>query len=156
VTRDQKIASARELREQGFYYREIGERYGVSFSTVYRWLHPERAKEFRHRNREALRAYDREYNRTHRAECPSCGGEMDRETGRGGGICAGCRADEVDRRAAKIERWWADGLTLKEIAQQLDWSEGHISNELHRLREKGYDLPYRHRGFDRFPDQAPA
>jgi excisionase family DNA binding protein len=146
VTREQKIAKARKLRAQRLTYSEIAARIGVSRSTVYRWINPERTAPYRNGRAvdpERTRLVNRIYNRTHRAECPSCGGEMNRGTGRKGGICEACHADEVDRRALNIERWWAEGLTLNEIADALGWSAGHVKNEFHHLREKGYDLPYR-------------
>lgn len=160
MTREQKIAKARKLRAQRLTYSEIADRLGVPLSTVHRWINPERTAPYRNGRAvdpERARLVDRIYNRTHRAECPSCGGEMDRGTGRKGGICATCRADEVDRRARQIERWWAEGLTLNEIADALGWSAGHVKHEFHLLREKGYDLPYRYSlSKSRFPEQVPS
>jgi transposase len=63
-------------------------------------------------------------------------------------------AGRVDARARKIEGWWAGGLTLREIADRLGWTKGHISHEIHRLREKGYSLPYR--AGAKFPEQVAA
>lgn len=169
MTREQKIAKAHVLREQGATYRVIADRFGVSATTVYRWLNPDYAeasrafsRAYKDRNREAVRAQNREYVRTHKAECPECGGEMNRGTGRHGGKCAGCHADDIDRRARQIEKWWAGEWTLKQIAAELGWSVNHISRELHRLRAKGYELPYRRPvhptadGTPRFPEQVPA
>jgi ribosomal protein S27E len=48
-------------------------------------------------------------------------------------------------RAEQIVAWWAAGFTLAEIGMCFGWSKGHMSNEMYRLRAKGYDLPYRRR-----------
>lgn len=161
MTREQKVAEAKRLRSEGLIYREIGERLGVSLTVVYRWLNPISAEKrrisdraYRERNRAKRRAYDRQYKRTHKAECPQCGGKMDRSTARRGGLCLPCHEDRVDSRARQIERWWGEGLKLKEIAAKLGWSEGHLSVEMHKLREKGYDLPYR-RAVHNTPDRKP-
>lgn len=165
LSKDRRIEKAKRLRgQEGLTYREIGERLGVSTRTAYRYVNPgveakdrATAQRYKDRNREALRAYHRRYNQTHKGECPQCGGEMDRSTVRRGGKCEGCHADDVHRRAGQIEGWWAADLPLKEIAANLGWSLSRLSVEMHQLREAGYRLPYRsvHRK-PRFPEQVAA
>lgn len=159
LSREQKIEKARELREQGATYREIGEKFSVSTSAIYRWLNPERTASYRSGracNPERARKLDREYNRRHRGECPQCGGEMARKTARVGGKCRACHEDEADRRARQIQQWWAEGLGQRQIAKRLGWSINHLSVEKHRLREAGYNLPYRYKSGRRFTDQVQA
>lgn len=148
VTRNEKIERAKQLRADGLPYREIGERLGVHLHTAFRWLNPDYeeaqrqvARGYKDRNREAMRVYGREYRRTHKGKCSSCGGEMERQ--HDGGVCLACREEEVHRRAEMLERWWAEGLTLKEIASKLGLTVNHVGSELNRLRKKGYNLPYR-------------
>jgi transposase len=165
LSREQKIEKARELRAAGWKYRQIADRLGISTSTAYAWVNPERVAPYR--NGRAIdpkrtRAYDREYSRTHRAACPQCGGEMSRTTERSGGKCAACHADDLDRRRRQIEGWWSAGLPMPEIAANLGWQRSHLSVEMHRMREQGYSLPYRRAvhntadGKPRFPEQVAA
>lgn len=159
MTREQKIKNARELRAQGLTYAETADYLGGSISTVYRWLNPERTAPYRNGRAidpERARAYDREYRRNLRINCPQCAGPMKPEST----LCQPCHEDEVDRRARQIERWWAEGLTMAGICERLGWTMGHLAVEFHRLREKGYDLPYRYvegkRAGHKFPDQVAA
>lgn len=169
MTREQKIERTRELRAEGLTYREIGERLGLTTriaryyakvakvydrkcATCGEPFEPEHGKEltcspecWRVAEDARKRAWDRAHPKAHKTECPQCGGEMERATARRSGICQACHEDEVDRRARQIERWWAEGLLLKEIASRLGWSLGHIAQEFDRLRAKGYNLPHRYR-----------
>jgi transposase len=161
VTREQKIAKARELRGQRPRptYREIAEALGVSTGTVYRWIN--RTASYcngREINPERARAHDRRYNKEKRfyPDCPRCGAKMSPKSS----LCEGCRVDEIDRRARQIEAWWGDGLKFREIADRLGWTVGHLSVEMDRLRSKGYHLPYRYklgrRAGAKFPEQVAA
>lgn len=161
MTREQKIARARVLRnaKPPLPYREIGERLGVSTGTAFRWVNPERVAPYRNGraiNPERARELDRRYKLEQRAECPRCSSKMSPRSS----PCEACGADEVDRRARKIEHWWSEGLLLREIAANLNWSLGHLSGEMHRYRELGYRLPYRYteskRRGRRFPEQVAA
>jgi transposase len=51
----------------------------------------------------------------------------------------------VAERAHQIERWWAEGVSRKEIAARLGWTDNHVSVEFARLRADGFDLPYRYK-----------
>lgn len=149
MTREQKIARARELRAEGLTYSAVGKQLGTSYQTIRRWLDPDYAEKVRQisraykaQHRKALRAYDREYDERHKAECPECGAEVNRRFN--GEKCMACRADSRDRRARQIESWWAEGLPLKKIAERLGWTKGSLSREMYWMREVGYSLPYRH------------
>lgn len=161
LSREQKLVRAKELRGSGLTYREIGEQLGVSTGTVYRWLNPERVAPYRNGraiNPERARALDKRYSREKRyyVDCPQCGNKMHQDSS----LCEGCRADDVDRRARRIEAWWAEGKLMREIADLLGWSRGRLSMEFSRLRAKGYGLPYRRavypNGKPRFPEQVPT
>lgn len=162
MSREQKIEKARALKAQGLSYGEVAERVGVHKKTIRRWLVPGEAERdrqtslaWKHRNKGWLREYDAGYREAHMGECSSCGGEMDPKWD--GGICMACREEEKDRRARQIERWWGEGLRLPDIADLLGWSREHLAVEFHRLREQGYDLPYRYRLSEpRFPEQVAA
>jgi transposase len=146
VKREIIIQRARKLREEGWGYQRIADRYKVSVATAYRYSNPEsleRKREndarYRDKNRDRRRKQDRESRLRTRPNCPRCGNPMAHRSV----LCEGCRADEVDRRARQIEKWWAEGLPIWEIAEELGWSEVHAGVEIVRLREKGYKLPYR-------------
>lgn len=65
MTRDEKIAEARRMRADGSTLREIGERFGVSASTVMRWTDDE------HNARQL--AASRANKLRYRGECVDCG-----------------------------------------------------------------------------------
>jgi len=164
VRREIKIERARKLREEDpkrWTYEALGRRFGVSTPTAYRWLNPEYERRqqaaslaYKNRNREEVRAKNREYKRATRPDCPQCGSPMSHKST----LCEECRADEIDRRARQIEGLWAEGLPLKEIADRLGWTLDRLAYEMHRLREKGYELPYRYdlNGNAKFPEQVAA
>jgi len=132
-------AEAKQLRAEGLMYREIAERLGRPLSTVQDAVTGGNA-----RRRAAKRAWEREH---YRGTCERCGGltgKRHREH-----LCWSCwiaqEQERVHPRAEQIVAWWAEGLALAEIRERLGWSKGHLSMEMHRLRAKGYDLPYRRR-----------
>lgn len=100
----------------------------------------------------ARRAYKRANENTHRARCVDCGSPRAAGTGYGDGhpgCCAECRdrrrREAHELRDKRIERWWNDGLAMREIAERLGWTLNHLRVEMDRLRRRGYDLPYRYR-----------
>jgi transposase len=163
MNREQKIQKARELRAGGEKYREIAEEFGVSTTAAYAWVNPERVAPYRNGraiNPERARETDRLYRKTHRTACTRCGGDRPRQTK--GPHCRACIEDAADARGRKLERLWAEGLPLRQIASQMGISLNVLSTDMHRFREKGYDLPYRRRvhstadGKPRFPEQVAA
>ena len=130
-------AEAKRLRAEGLMLKEIGERLGKPVSTVHAAVTEESARR---------RAYKRTWGREHPGTCDRCDGPTGRRRVR---LCWPCerarRAGPVHARAERIVAWWAEGRTLTEIAAQLGWTRGHLATEIHRLRAKGYDLPFRYR-----------
>lgn len=159
MTREEKIAKARELRAAGTGYQEIADSLGIGCSTAYSWINSERVAPYRNGRAidpERARAYDRVYGATHRSECERCGGDRPRGN-HGGGLCEACIQDDVDQKGKSLEEMWANGLTIKEICSRLGWTKGHFSVEIHRFREKGYELPYRYKlSKPRFKGQVAA
>lgn len=52
--------------------------------------------------------------------------------------------------ARQVEQWWQEGVPGPEIKRRLGWSEtSQVTVLIHRLREEGYDLPYRYPGVRR-------
>jgi len=162
VTRSEKITKAKELGANGLNNREIADELAISPSCVWKWRNPERTKEWNLRDAHdpKRKAKKRAWDREHRRRCQDCEGLMGIGSRRRSTRCHTCHelreAARVDRRARKIEKWWADGKDLPWIAKSLGWSRGHIGVEFHRLREKGYDLPYRYEHWKNepvFPEQ---
>ncbi len=159
MTRAEKVARARELRDGGARYQAIAEQLDVSTTTIYRWLNPERVAPYRNGRAidpERTRELDRRYSATHRTECERCGGDRPRGS-HAGPLCRTCISADADRVARQIEGWWTDGISSPEIQRRLGWTKGHLARQIHLLREKGYELPYRYRmAKPRFPDQVAA
>lgn len=147
MTRAEKVATARQMREGGALLREIADRFGVSTSTVDAWLNDQDGSKARARKAR------------YRGVCEDCGAPT---SGTRSGLdhaprwCKACGVEhgkEIQRRvlAARhaerdrlIEAWWNEGLSRREIADRLGWTFGHVQVEVCRLRERGYSLPYRY------------
>lgn len=147
MTRPKQIARAGELRAQGLTYAEIGARLGVDKSAVWKWLHQERAAEWRLRDdpdRTRRRAW--EHSAKGRGTCARCG-RLKGFSSYKNLHCHRCRveldAERVDARGQLIVAMWAEDRSRREIAAQLGWTTNHVSVEVDRLRKKGYDLPKR-------------
>jgi DNA-binding CsgD family transcriptional regulator len=129
-------AQAKRLRAEGLTYREIGEHLMRPRSTVEAAVSESNARR---------RAYKRTWDREHPETCRRCGGL--KGPGHRERLCRPCwltqEQERMQPRAERIVAWWAEGRTLAEIGAHLGWSKGHVTNHLHRLRAKGYDLPYR-------------
>lgn len=148
MTREQKIATARKLRAKGATYKAIGEQVGVSASTVVRWLNPGAAERSRtaslawkRRNRKRHNAHCRRWYYDSKVPCPRCGQPMTQ----GARLCRACRSDDADRKARQVEQWWAEGLTISEIAERLGTTVSTVRVSMNHWRRLGYDLPYRRR-----------
>jgi DNA-binding CsgD family transcriptional regulator len=169
LSRQQKIEKAQLLRVKGLTYQEIGDRLGVHFSTVYKWLNPSKTREYNKKDeaRPGRKAEKKQWYDLNRAACPECGSDM----GCGSTIpsrrparCSTCHffslAERKEARDNKIEQWWAEGLTLVEIAARLDSTVNSIGTSINRLRAAGRPLPYRRAvypaGKPRFPEQVAA
>lgn len=154
MTREEKVARARQLRDEGLTYAQIGTRLGVTTTTAFRRANPdadERSRlsslDWKARNREHVRAQNREYarRRENTGTCSRCGGPRGALAQRRAavGTCRTCLEAEWEITNEQIVRWWADGLTGEEIAARLGWKLGALRVHMHRMRARGYDLPKR-------------
>lgn len=153
MTRDEKVAKARELRDEGLSQSEIARRVGVTPSAVFKWLNPDRAREYARRDRarpgrqESKNAWLRERDRSPegRSICETCGGLCGIASRKHGyRECMACKRLRRKTRGHEIERLWAEGRTLREIRERFGWSAGRIAMEMDWLRKNGFDLPYRY------------
>lgn len=140
------------LRGEGTTYREIGERLGLDQTTVWNLGNPERYREKLRRSNVRRAAAKRAWERdpANRAKCADCGAPTSSTPAPSAPKrCKRCHlAAETRRvveRAHRIERWWAEGLTRREIGERLGWSDSRIGVEFARLRAAGFNLPYRYR-----------
>jgi transposase len=154
MTREEKIAEARRMRASGALLREIADRLGCGKTTALRWTSEYQAdrdrlaaRAWKRRNHEGVIAYGRAGGGKHRYTCPKCGhvGPLGSAHADGtpiydGSSCRGCK----DIRREEIVRRWAEGWTTKAIAESLGITLGFMKVEMVRMREEGYDLPYRH------------
>jgi hypothetical protein len=124
VTRDEKIAKARELRsrrdpETGFSmsYREIGERLGVTHGCVIKWLNPERARLARKADNARRGPAKRAWDNAHRDNCTRCGRTLRAASSlpsrQNTGLCRPCVQDDMKAQghatATRLEELWAAG-----------------------------------------------
>ena len=55
-----------------------------------------------------------------------------------------------EQEAARLARWeliqtlWNEGTPSSVIREQLGWSEGQLGNQISRMRDAGWDRPYRY------------
>lgn len=146
MTREQKIAKARELSAAGVQQSVIASRLGVVPSTVWRWLHPEE-----HRQRELARnGYKRQWERDNRAACPNCGTPMaagSRSASKRPELCRDCHLEDQleNSTTAEIARAWSEGKTTRQIATQIKRSPDFVSRMIARIRHEDEGKAYRER-----------
>jgi hypothetical protein len=143
------------LYGKGVAMKEIERRTGIPYFTVYRWCKPDRARvraassrAWKETNRETNRARDRAYWRREdvRGTCLHCGGLMGIGT-TGDGTCAACATARKEANWARVEQMWAEGLTLRHIADAMGWTIGHLAVQVSRMRAAGRAVPYRNRTY---------
>lgn len=152
MTRDEKIAEAGRMRDEGLSCSAIARELGVYYGTAYRWLNPDTAREYSRRSnaRPETKAAKRAWAVAHdRDRCP-CGavrgvGSHRREND--GGLCRECERDvrTVGRamREERIAEMWEQGLRLREIAAALGSTVPSIGASMSKMRDRGWDLPRR-------------
>lgn len=146
MTRDERKAKARELIANGATYASAGQEVGVAPNTAWYWLHPEAVQADNAARHKYKLAWSRENNR---AQCPcgSLAGIGSRLSWQHQGLCQACRRDvrTVGRawRCQEIYEMWHEGFTLLGIALELDSTVGSINVEIVRMRQEGWDMPYR-------------
>jgi transposase len=145
MTRDEKITEAHRLKNTGLGWAEIARRLDVTASCVFKWLNPDRQREYRRRHDRGPKRdqQKRAWNEAHRAVCVECG-EL---TGIGAyrsERCSECQRAkqrrELERRRAVVREGYAKGIPLREIASQLDVSPQAVANLAHRMRRDGLDV----------------
>jgi transposase len=163
LTRDEKIALCRKLQSEGLGCPRIGTILGVSRSTVYKWLHPEKVRADNAKRHEVKLAWQRAQDRSEqgRARCSECGGLAGVGSARHGPTtCAECRGYAAALKGVRVERLWNEGKTFPEICAEMGWTSGMLSRMIDQYRADGYDLPYRYktgrRAGHKFPEQVAA
>lgn len=131
-------------------YASIARELGVTRADAWKALNPERHRTNEHRSNQRRRPAKRAWENEHDRGTCACGATLAAGARRKGiqrciaCECAGRRAQRL-ARAAVIERMWAEGRSLIEIAAALDTTHKSISVEIARLRREGLaDLPYRY------------
>jgi FixJ family two-component response regulator len=80
-----------------------------------------------------------------RGTCAGCGGPLGiSNRGRPGSVCAACVQAAKEARWREIQRLWAAGLSLREIAAQLGISHKNVGAQMGWMRAAGWDLPHRY------------
>lgn len=136
---------AAQMTEAGLNTCDIGRYLGVNPSTVWKWLHPDEAREAnrrdREKRREARRAEDRARHLRSKRLCPHCGTTMESISE----ACQGCADARATVRASLIQGMWADGWKLSEIADALATTTNSLGAKMNKMRRQGWDLPHRYR-----------
>lgn len=147
MTRIEKAAEVARLRAEGWTGTRIAKHMGLSTSYTYALIHdPDGSKDSK-RKREK-----------YGGACEECGTRTSYAKNAPARFCpehahlhpnvqahAAAQREATARRTRTIERLWAEGYTLKQIAAVFGWSMGHVAVEFHRARANGADLPYRYR-----------
>ena len=100
-----------------------------------------------------LSAYGRDYAHRTRAVCPECGGPMGGRTLKLDGSpgyharerCHACHVRTKEHRYRMVQNMWLEGWTYPEICEALGYSKGYLSLTINRMRQEGWELPYRRR-----------
>lgn len=122
MTREQKIAKAKELREEGLTYREIGERISESNSVAWGFCNPDARRAINKRDNAKRRAARRQWEE---GECPGCGGRL-------ANAYRSERCRECQREAQRRE-------TRERVEHFIELREaGHTNAEIERME----CLPY--------------
>jgi DNA-binding MarR family transcriptional regulator len=135
MTRAEKVAKARELREQGALLREIAAELGVAVSTAGTLLSdPDGAK---------LRARKDSY----RGTCEKCGTATDGSNGPGAApaLCCECTAHRHDERNHRIFDAWNAGDNAIVISAREGLSQTAVLSLLDTYRQKGAPVARRNR-----------
>jgi hypothetical protein len=146
---------ARQLRDQGWTLRQIGEELGASGERIRQIVGPAppaaSACTVCSRDLPADRDLRTRYcsdacrNRAHHASlkhpCPKCGAPTR------GKQCIPCLRGEQEvernRRFDQLAALWAEGLTMEQIAEQLGTTKNALGGLMVRARAAGWDLPLR-------------
>lgn len=129
LTREEKIARARELASRGLNNQQIAERLGVgSRKTVWGWLNPERLRRLKRAESRRRRDKNRVWRNQHRASCDGCGtalraGSASPSAKGKTGLCKKClgraKAESGRRRREDARRLHEAGVGTAEISRQM-------------------------------------
>lgn len=141
-------ALAREMAAAGRSLGQIAYRTGFSKQAIRRWLDPDlaeserrRVSDYRAANRERLNAHARAYMRRQRKGiCPSCRKPTPRA---GVKECRRCREEDRAFLWAEIERHWAAGMRVREIAAVVGRPPHTIAAQIRAMRDAGRNVPRR-------------
>lgn len=158
MTRAERYAQFKPLRDQGLTYREIGERCGVHLKTVFDVLNDPTGEKVRARKAKVPGG-----------TCIDCGGPTCPNSGSAprprcrqcSDVYVGELAGERERekwlpRRQQIVELWHQGLTLRQIAGALDTTRESVGATVSKMRLEGFDLPYRRCETDRSRRQVAA
>lgn len=153
------VEEARQMRAKGATLREIGDRFGVTRERIRQLVGTtelpatecvqcggaitgRRSAGTRYCSHSCA---NKAWNARHRSPCPRCGETM----GRTSTLCRSCRAASVSNEHdnAVLVELWARGESISTIAAALDTTTNSLGVRIHKLRARGYDLPYRRRVF---------
>jgi len=144
LSREQNIAKARELREQGLVLREIGERLGVHQVTVWQWLNPGKTRDKQRKDAAKRGPAKRQWERDNRAGCPQCGSEMgqgSRSPSKRFDRCAACRRTNARSRWGRLISLREQGLTNREIASATGTTAAAVASTLYTAGQHGFEVP---------------
>jgi hypothetical protein len=120
--------------------RAVAKILGCAESTVWE----ARGKRKRQRPEKAAGDRARSKSPARRGVCVRCGGPKGAEgVRRQGGMCSACRTAVKEERWSMLERWWAEGLLTREIAERLHKSPSWVSADITAARKAGRNFPYR-------------
>lgn len=145
MTREQKIAKAKALREQGLTYREIGERLDVTSHCAWEWLHPDRVRE-KNRRQNAKPQRKRAKRAWEAGQCTRCGGRVAAAKRKEAtGLCDACaKADKTQAARERTERFIErrrEGLLNTDIAAEEGCEPHVVALVLSRAGRYGLAVP---------------
>lgn len=135
---------ARRLYGELGNMKEVARRLDRPWSTVYSAL-----TDIDRRRREYKTAWDRgaRMDGRYALPCPKCGRRMGSKSAHRPHTpqqCRACWEGGARGRYDQIVEWWAEGLSLREIASRLGWTTNTLGTTMARMRAEGYDLPHRY------------
>lgn len=148
--RAQLRVEAKKLRRKGLSYKKIGQRLGISKTTVREYLTGKvsiRSKAWKEANPDRCREYEAKRNPYKReweeGECEQCGGPI--ADFRRSAPCHECRLDEHERafkaKARRYIRLREEGLSNPEIESHLELPYNTVAGTLSFARKRGMDVP---------------
>lgn len=168
MRREIKIERARKLREEGWLYKDIAKRFGVSVTTVCEWC-TGRVSAWKQENADRVREQNlarneakREWEAAQVADCPQCGQPMGVGSAlpsrqRQSGKCRECLRDDARARTVRFIALREAGWLNTEIAVREGVSAAVVATCLSRAFEDfGLEVPRSPYHRSEFPEQVAA